>query len=131
MTSVFVRYSKLKNGKVQCYTTGVWIKPEKAHCSHFVRRACYPLRWDLRNVRPSSAYSNVYLNGDLARYYRHLIKDGVDADNLLSIEDGWKKGKMKPHTMPQLKTLHDEWLDRINNSKLDHLLPKWKPLAKG
>ena len=108
LVSIAVRY----NDDPRCYTCGKRVDPNAAHCSHFIGRSCRVLRYEPDNVRKSCAYCNTYLNGNLARYYRHLKSDSIDADRLLFIEDEWKKGKIKPLRYLDYKTYYDYWLPK-------------------
>lgn len=110
MCSVVVRFGA---PKFECYTCGKKILPEEAHCAHFVGRSCRTLRWDKSNMRMCCNYCNTFLNGNLARYYKHLLADGEDPDALLAIEDAWKRGETKPYRIMELQERHDVWLWRV------------------
>ena len=123
---------------------GVWIntcvtcrKPvpcDKANGGHFIPRACYPLRWDEKNVHCQCVHCNLYNNGAYLEYSQWFLeKNGPSCfERYVNTLRDWKAGKLPTVKMEELKSIYDYWLakGRELEKKVGPLFPKtWEPFG--
>lgn len=135
LCSLFVRFadSYLKRGEWHntCFTCGKELRAADLDCGHFCGRANRILRWDSRNMRPQCTACNRYLDGNYKEYTLRLIDDLGDdvVRELIGIEREWKTGKLKPPTIPELRTLYASWLSDAREieriKKITRIPKKW------
>jgi len=63
------------DGLVSCYTCGKKFYPKHIQCGHFVGRAHFSVRFDLRNMRPQCIKCNTYRSGEPGMYALNLIEE--------------------------------------------------------
>jgi len=93
--SLLVRQSHADfQGYVKCATCGKKMPWRESEAGHFVKRACFLLRWFLKNVHPQCSRCNKFLNGNEAMHARYIIKTyGVESFNeIMDLKDKWDQG---------------------------------------
>ena len=97
-----------------CVSCGAPVLCSKANGGHFVGRACYPLRWDEKNVNCQCVHCNLYKNGAYVEYSQWFIhKFGQDTfDKYVNTYREWQVGNIPTFTMPELRAKHDVWLKK-------------------
>lgn len=74
--SRYIRISNAdSNGLVQCYTCGTHWHPKNIQCGHFIGRAHYSTRYDLRNMHPQCQRCNKFRSGEPGAYAYNLINE--------------------------------------------------------
>lgn len=115
-----------------CVSCGRVVLCSKANGGHLCGRACYPLRWDEKNVNCQDVYCNLYRNGAYVEYSQWFIKKyGLDTFNqYVDKYTRWKQGKIPAYTINELRDIYNEWLKkgRKLEKKIGPLFPKtWAP----
>lgn len=64
--------AEYKNGRIFCPIKKKWYKPSDMHVSHYIDRAIYHLRYDLRNCHLISKDSNINDSNVLVEGYKSL-----------------------------------------------------------
>lgn len=70
-----------------CYTCGAGeLTGSNRHLGHFIPSSLCSaeLRYDLDNLRPCCYRCNIHLSGNWPAYEAHLIRDGINVDELKS-----------------------------------------------
>lgn len=114
-----------------CVTCGATLPCDKLQGGHFCPRACYPLRWDERNVHPQCVRCNLYKNGAYIEYSQWFIKQYGQKlfDQYVNTYKMWQQGKLPAYKMNELREIYDHWLDkgRELEQKIGPKFPKtWK-----
>ena len=82
MVSSIVRHSSSK-----CVTCNKKLLLKKRQAGHYISRAVYSTRWDLRNVNVQCNECNVLKGGNLAKYEQWIAKEeGLDTLEYLKNE---------------------------------------------
>lgn len=132
----YARYdgAKKKNGAWvnACVTCGTVFPCSKANGGHFIPRACYPLRWDLKNVNCQCVRCNLYKNGAYLEYSQWFIEKYGQKTFELYVNKyrDWQTGKIPALKITELRELYDFWLAKgwELEEKVGTLFPKsWKP----
>jgi len=75
----FSKYIRLlyasPEGFVRCYTSGLILRWQDAHCGHFISRKNLATRWLPDNCRPQSEHQNCMLHGNLEVFKRKLEEE--------------------------------------------------------
>jgi hypothetical protein len=58
-----------------CYTCGKKDDWKYMHCGHYIKRGCWRLRYDRRNLHCQCPKCNTFMGGNMDSYAVHLIKD--------------------------------------------------------
>lgn len=132
LRQTYARYegAKKKNGTWvnSCVSCGAVFPCDKMNGGHFISRACYPLRWDERNVHCQCVRCNLYRNGAYLEYSQWFIKKYGQKlfDQYVDKYKEWQTGKHPALKMDQLRVLYDDWLDkgRELEKKVGPLFPK-------
>lgn len=138
LRQTYARYdgAKLKGGEYYntCVSCGATHSIKKIQGGHFIGRACYPLRWDEKNVNPQCQRCNMFLSGNYIEYSKWFIdKYGVETFDLY-VEKGrkWRQGKLPAYKLHELKELYDHWLAKgwELEEQVGILFPKsWEPFG--
>jgi len=75
----------IKQHGSDCYCCGARnLSGSNRHVGHFIPSSVCSaaLRYDLDNLRPSCYRCNIHLSGNWPAYEQHLIKDGIDPNEL-------------------------------------------------
>lgn len=75
-----------KDGFVICYTCDEKLRPQDAHCGHYVKRGNLFLRFDNRNTRVQCEGCNVYKDGNYAEYTKRLEAEYPGITDILQEE---------------------------------------------
>lgn len=115
-----------------CVTCGAVLPCEKTNGGHFCPRACYPLRWDDKNVHCQCVRCNLYKNGAYIEYSQWFIdKYGQKVfDDYVNTYKDWQQGKLPSLKINELRELYDRWLKigRELEEKIGPTFPaSWKP----
>jgi Bacteriophage Lambda NinG protein len=74
--AIFSKYLRMSaaddEGGVACFTCDSWGRWQAKQAGHFVSRACYLLRWDIRNVKVQCHSCNVGKRGNLGEFAKRL-----------------------------------------------------------
>ena len=134
----YARYegAKKKNGTWvnTCVTCGAVLPCNKMNGGHFIPRACYPLRWDIKNVHCQCVRCNLYKNGAYLEYSQWFINEYGQKtfDLYVNKHREWQTGKTPALKMEELRDLYDLWLEkgRELEQKTGPLFPKsWEPFG--
>jgi hypothetical protein len=96
-----------------CYTCNTKRPWKEMQCGHYVKRGCWRLRFDLRNLHCQCPRCNMYLGGNMDNYAVHLIKDyGIEIlDELQRLknmpEKKWKVAELEQMILETKKRLKD------------------------
>lgn len=106
--------AKRKGGKWlnKCVTCGSTVECSKANGGHFCGRACYPLRWDKRNVHCQCVRCNLYKNGAYIEYSQWFINEyGKNMFDLyVNKYKDWQAGKISAYKIAEIRDIYDELL---------------------
>lgn len=122
--------AKKKNGTWvnTCVTCGAVLPCNKMNGGHMIPRACYPLRWDIKNVHCQCVRCNLYKNGAYLEYSQWFIKEYGQRtfDQYVDMYRNWQRGKGETVKMDELRKLYDQWLveGRKLEEKVGPLFPK-------
>ncbi len=78
--SKFIRYSRARDGIVECYTCGHGAEVKKIHAGHYVTRFYKAVRWDENNVRPQCFMCNIYRKGNAVIFRQKLLEEVGQAE---------------------------------------------------
>lgn len=118
LRQTYARYegAKKKNGEWYntCVTCGKTVLCKEANGGHFCGRACYPLRWDEKNVHCQCVRCNLYNNGSYIEYSQWFInKYGKETfDRYVETFRKWKAGKIPATKIDELRDTYDFWLKK-------------------
>ena len=138
LRQTYARYegAKKKNGTWvnTCVTCGAVLPCNKMNGGHFIPRACYPLRWDIKNVHCQCVRCNLYKNGAYLEYSQWFINEYGQKtfDLYVNKHREWQTGKTPALKMEELRELYDLWLEkgRELKQKTGPLFPKsWEPFG--
>lgn len=111
-----------------CVTCGKVVACKSANGGHLCPRACYPLRWDERNVHCQCVHCNLYKNGAYIEYSHWFIHEyGQEMfDHYVQMYRDWQAGKMPAIKVSELRDIYDHWLKegRALEKKVGPLFPK-------
>jgi len=91
VVSNFVR--QLEEGK--CYTCGNIKEWKYQHAGHYIKRSCWQLRWDIRNVHCQCPACNTYRGGNMDVYAVKLLRQYGD-DILFEFDEILKDSRANP-----------------------------------
>lgn len=78
-----------------CYTCGAKdLQGSNCHLGHFIPSSVCSteMRYDLDNLKPCCYHCNINLSGNWIEYEKHLIRDGVDVQELKDRNEKTKGG---------------------------------------
>lgn len=119
-----------------CVTCGKKLPIEKLQGGHFIPRACYPFRWNDRNVHPQCISCNYYKNGAYVEYSQWFIKEYGEGsfNSYVDMYKSWQQGKLPALKIAEIREAYNYWLakGRKLEQKTGPLFPKsWKPEPGG
>lgn len=139
LRQTYARYDGAKKKKGQwvntCVTCGAELPCNKTNGGHFIPRACYPLRWDEKNVHCQCVRCNLYKNGAYIEYSLWFSKTyGFETFNKYTeLYKQWQTGKIKTTKMDELKLIYDDLLKKgraLEKKVGEQLFPKtWEPFG--
>ena len=91
--SKFIREKYCEDRAGQCYTCGGWFLFKDLDAGHYIGRAYYSHRWDIRNVRPQCYDCNCLQEGKKGKFRLRLVEEY--GEDVVSIMEGTKH-KRKP-----------------------------------
>lgn len=132
LRQTYARYegAKKKNGTWvnTCVTCGAVLPCDKTNGGHMIPRACYPLRWDEKNVHCQCVRCNLYKNGAYLEYSQWFIKKYGQKtfDEYVNKYRAWQTGKVPTQKIDELRAEYDYWLakGRELEQKIGPTFPK-------
>lgn len=94
-----------------CYTCGAKdLQGSNLHLGHFIPSSVCSteMRYDLDNLRPCCYHCNINLSGNWIEYEKHLIRDGIDVQELKDrnektkggmYREDWYENKIREYTI--------------------------------
>lgn len=109
-----LKHTESKNGYYLCPITKKLLPESKLHVCHYIDRAYYPLRWDLRNCHLASSNSNTFdaqvqVEGFKSLHHK-MYEEFLGEDMVKQLKEESKVQKLlyQKDYIEIIKTLRDE-----------------------
>ena len=115
LVSEFVR----RRDKGVCYTCGTRYDWRKMDAGHYIKRSCWRLRFDIRNIHTQCKRCNSYLHGNMDKYALHLIEDyGVEILQEFNRLKDMPEKKWAVKELEDLVKYYEDKIKQLDNKKV-------------
>lgn len=110
------REIQIKKYGRNCYTCSkIGLEGSNCHLGHFIPSSVCstPMRYYLDNLRPQCYHCNINLSGNWIEYEKHLIRDGIDTENLKWLNEQSKGGMFREDWYEQKIREYEDILETL------------------
>ena len=120
------RYIRLRDmrpdGLVQCYTCTAILHPKAIQCGHFVGRAHYSTRYDMRNMHAQCQRCNKFRSGEPGAYAYRLYMEIGNHEFVELLKEGLREKVLAEN---ELHELINKFKELTNQALRDKNIRPW------